>query len=189
MNSKNRMYKVYHIRPVGQTDTSKFYIGITKNNIEKRLSQHMCSKRPVGAILRDLGRESIEIVELHRGTREEALQLESHYRPDVNIGWNVMAGGNKKTVMCKGCGKYLPKRKNGAMCAECNPTKFIKGSVPHNKGKGYKASLRSPEGHIFTYESLTDFCKEHFLVTANVRKVIKGERKHTKGWTLVSTEG
>lgn len=189
MYNKNRMYKVYHIRPVGQTDTSKFYIGITKNRLELRLSKHMTSKRPVGFILRDLGREAVEIVELHRGSHDEALQLEYKYRPNRNMGWNVQAGDNKSTVVCGGCGKHLPKRKTGSMCGSCNDRKFTKGAVPHNKGNGVKASLRSPEGLILKYESITDFCKEHNLVPANVRKVIKGERKHTKGWTLVSIEG
>lgn len=186
---KNRMYKVYHIHPIGETDTSKFYIGITKNNVEFRLSQHMASKRPIGSILRDLGRQAVEITVLHCVSEEEALQLEYEYRPDVNIGWNVRAGGNVRTVRCSGCGKYLPKRKTGAMCSECNPTRFSKGSIPFNKGTGTKATLRSPTGETYTYHSITDFCNEHGLVQSNVRKVIKGERKHTKGWTLVSIEG
>lgn len=186
---KNRMYKVYHIRPVGQTDTSNFYIGITKNALEFRLLQHMTSKRPVGSILRDLGKEAVEIVCLHRVDKETAMALEADYRPEMNIGWNVMAGGNKRTVVCNGCGKHLPKRATGAQCSSCNDTKFAKGSIPVNAGTGMKAILMSPAGETLTFSNLHQFCNEHGLVPANVRKVIKGVRKHTKGWTLVSTEG
>lgn len=186
---KNRMYTVYHIRPIGETDTSKYYVGITKNKLSHRLSQHFTSRRPIGAILRDLGYEAVEIIPLHKTTKEEALQLEFGYRPDRNIGWNCMAGGNYSTVRCSGCGKKLPKRKLGAMCHECNPTRFTKGSTPSNTGTGMRATLISPDGVQLTYDNLNSFCREHNLVPANVRKVIKGERKHTKGWTLFSLEG
>lgn len=186
---KNRMYKVYHIRPVGQTDTSKFYVGITKNSLEFRLLQHMTSKRPVGSILRDLGKDAVEIVCLHHVGKEEAMRLEAEYRPLMNIGWNVRAGGDTRTVICSGCGNHLPKRATGAKCASCNDTRFAKGSTPANAGTGMKAVLLSPEGEHVTFHTLHQFCNEHGLVPANVRKVIKGDRKHTKGWTLVSTEG
>jgi predicted GIY-YIG superfamily endonuclease len=143
---KNRLYRVYHIRPLGETDTSKFYVGITKNSLSFRLSQHMTSQRPIGTILRDLGRESVEIISLFFGSREAALQLEYELRPDMNIGWNLMAGGN--------CSKDV------------------------------KVKLKSPDGILYAPYSLTQFCNEHGLVTANVRKVINGERRHTKGWTI-----
>lgn len=152
---KNRMYHVYHIRPIGETDTSKFYVGITKNSLKFRLSQHMCSKRPVGAILRDLGKDAVEIISLFFGSKEDALQMEYKLRPELNIGWNAMAGGNQPT-----------------------------GSLPHNYGTGVKVALRAPDGSIHRPYSLHQFCKDNNLVTANVRKVIKGERKHTKGWTI-----
>lgn len=181
---KNRMYHVYHIRPIGETDTSKFYVGITKNSLKFRLSQHMCSKRPVGTILRDLGKDAVEIISLFFGSKEDALQMEYKLRPELNIGWNVMAGGNHRTVICSGCGKYLPKRATGAICDTCNPCKFTMGTMPHNYGTGVKVALRAPDGSIHRPYSLHQFCKDNNLVTANVRKVIKGERKHTKGWTI-----
>jgi predicted GIY-YIG superfamily endonuclease len=183
------MYTVYHIRPIGEEDTSKFYVGITKNKLSHRLSQHLTSKRPVGAILRELGLGCVEIVALHKVSKEEALQLEYTYRPVCNIGWNVRAGGNHTTVRCSGCDKHLPKRKTGTMCSSCNNTKFTKGSTPSNAGTGMRAILMSPDGIKTSYENLHRFCNEHGLIPANVRKVIKGVRKHTKGWKLVSLEG
>lgn len=189
MKNKQRLYSVYHIRPIGETDTTKFYIGITKNTLSTRLSQHMCSTKPVGAILRELGKDSIEIVCLHKEYLEDALRLESEYRPAMNIGWNVRAGGNSVTVKCTCCGKPLPKRRTGAMCSDCNDCRFTKGNLPVNYGTGIKARLVSPEGVVYYPESITRFCAEHGLVTANVRKVIKGLRKHTLGWTASLTEG
>lgn len=182
---KNRMHRVYHIRPIGETDTSKFYIGITKRSLAHRLSQHMTSTRPVGKALRELGRDAVEIVELHFvSSREEALRLEEAYRPTRYIGWNASAGGNAATVRCSGCGIHLPKRRTGAMCEKCNDRKFTKGSIPHNHGKGMKAVLKSPDGRLVEFDVMADFCAKNDLIAANVRKVIKGERKHTKGWTL-----
>lgn len=186
---KERMYKVYHIRPIGETDTSKYYVGVTKNSLEFRLLQHFTSKRPVGAILRDLGREAVEIVLIGTGSKAEALEMEYRLRPAMNIGWNCRAGGDYSTVRCSGCGKPLPKRKTGAMCDSCNPCRFVKGAVPVNKGTGVKAFFKSPTGEVMTYTSITDFCKEHGLQPGNLRKVIKGLREHTKGWTLVKNEG
>lgn len=187
--SKTRLYTVYHIRPKGSTDTTEFYIGITKNSLATRLSQHMCSPRPVGDALRALGRDAIEIVALHKEPLEVALQIEYSYRPRRHMGWNIQAGGEESTVKCIGCGKLLPKRKTGAMCSACNDSKFKLGSMPRNYGSGVKCLLVSPEGIEYMPYSLHQFCRENGLVTANVRKVLKGERKHTKGWTARLIEG
>lgn len=189
--TKTRLYTVYHIRPKGETDTSKYYIGITKNSLSVRLGQHMCSNRPIGDVLRALGRDSVEIVPLHKAPLHDALQLEFNYRPRRFMGWNIQAGGEESTVKCSGCGKLLPKRKTGAMCSACNHTKFSIGQMPHSFGTGIKCILVSPEGEEFIPYSLHQFCKERGLVTANIRKVLKGERKQSKGWTarLIDGEG
>ncbi len=68
-------------------------------------------KRPVGAILRAKGKENIEIDQLAMLPKEAALEMEYQLRPDVNLGWNVRAGGDRATVVCPVCGKPLPKRK------------------------------------------------------------------------------
>lgn len=188
-NSKQRLYTLYHIRPLGHTDTSKHYVGITKNSLEFRLSQHMCSLRPVGDALRALGRDAVEIVSLGKFSHSEALQEEYKLRPQRNIGWNIIAGGDYSTVRCSGCNVKLPKRATGAMCEKCNDCRFTKGTLPHNFGTGVKAVLVCPEGHEYAPYSIHQFCKERGLVTANVRKVLKGERKHTKGWTARLLEG
>ena len=188
-NTKQRLYTLYHIRPKGETDTSKFYVGITKNSLKARLGQHMHSKRPVGDVLRTLGQDAIEIVSLGKYPLQEALQKEYELRPYMHMGWNIMAGGQRRTVVCSGCGKYLPKRRTGAQCEGCNDRRFKVGDMPPNYGKGVKAVLVDPEGNEYMPFSLHQFCAKHGLVTANVRKVLKGERKHTKGWTARLLEG
>lgn len=48
-------------------------------------------------------------------------------------------------------------------------------------------TLRSPDGEVFVTEhGLSDFCRERQLTTANMLAVIKGRRKHHKGWTHAS---
>ena len=188
-NTKQRLYTLYHIRPKGETDTSKFYVGITKNTLQYRLGQHFHSPRPVGDALRALGREAIEIVCLGKFPLQEALQEEYKLRPYTNMGWNILAGGNVRTVTCSGCGKYLPKRRTGAQCEDCNNRRFKEGDMPHNYGKGVRAVLVDPEGNEYMPFSLHQFCPKHGLVTSNVRKVLKGERKHTKGRTARLLEG
>lgn len=188
-NTKQRLYTLYHIRPKGKTDTSQFYVGITKNSLKTRLSQHMFSKRPVGDVLRALGEDAIEIVSLGKYPLQEALQKEYELRPYQHMGWNIMAGGQRRTVICSGCGKYLPKRRTGAQCGDCSDRRFKVGQMPPNYGKGVKAVLVDPEGNEYMPFSLHQFCAKHGLVTANVRKVLKGERKHTKGWTARLLEG
>ena len=186
---KVRLYTLYHIRPKGTNDTQQHYVGITKNPLHIRLGQHMCSSRPVGDALRALGIEAIEIVSLGKYPYQEALQEEHKLRPQRYMGWNIAAGGNYTTVRCPKCNKPLPKRTSGAHCMACLPTKFIAGDMSSNYGTGVKALLVSPEGVEYAPYSLHQFCNENGLVTANIRKVLKGERKHTKGWTARVIEG
>lgn len=180
---KERIYKVYHIRLKGNTNLNEGYIGITKNSLKFRLLQHTTSKRPIGTVLRSLQPDEYEIVELFRGNKQFALDKEYELRPQRNIGWNVMAGGDRATVVCPICGKHLPKRATGSKCMECHNTKFQKGHVPHNYGCGEKYELTDPDGNKYIPEAFTVFCREHGLTPQNLRKVAKGLRKHSNGWT------
>lgn len=180
--TKTRLYKVYHIHEKGNTDLNEGYVGITRRSIEYRLGQHFCSKRPVGAILRALGRENVEINQLAMLPKEEALTMEYNLRPKLNMGWNSRAGGDRITVLCPICGKPLPKRKSGTICMNCRSTKFTKGHKPANYGKGEHYKLTAPDGTVYTPEAFTVFCREHDLNSQNLRKVAKGLRKHSNGW-------
>lgn len=184
---KHRLYKVYWIRTLDMLDPYKEgYIGITKNQLDKRLGQHKCSKRPIGYQVRQ---QDVIIEELHRGMKEDALKLEYQYRPLQHIGWNIMAGGNVTTVVCSKCLTELPKghKNENKLCATCNKYKgtFEEGNIPHNYGKGEKYKLTNPDGIEYMPDVFTVFCREQGLNPQNLRKVAKGNRKHHKGWTAV----
>jgi hypothetical protein len=58
-----------------------------------------------------------------------------------------------------------------------------------NKGKINikKFVLLSPTNEtIITENGLTDFCRQHELSSQNLHKTWKGERKHHKGWKIIS---
>lgn len=95
---KTRLYKVYHIHEVGNRNIQEGYVGVTRRSLSYRLSQHMCSKRPVGTILRQLGKDNIQIDLIAMLPKEEALTMEYNLRPKINMGWNTRAGGDRKTV-------------------------------------------------------------------------------------------
>ena len=158
---KTRLYKVYHIHEIGNYDKKQGYIGITRRSLAYRLGQHFNSKRLVGTILRNLGKEKIQIDELCRLPKEQALEKEYELRPKRFMGWNVRAGGDRSTVCCLICGKPLPNRKTGT-------------------GEHYR--LTDPEGNSYEPEAFTTFCKEYNLTPQNLRLVAKGKRKHHKGW-------
>jgi len=171
---KTRLYKVYHIHEVGDTDTSKGYIGITRRSLSYRLGQHKHSKRPIGLILRS----GIEVAIRQIGnmvSKDDAMYIEGALRPNMNIGWNVMCGGNRSNPNWR--------KPTGAI------TTFAKGHEPHNSGKGEKYKLISPEGDVFYPEVFTVWCREHGLTPQNIRKVAKGTRKHSKGWNAEKITG
>ena len=72
---KTRLYKVYHIHEVGNRNIQEGYVGVTRRSLSYRLSQHMCSKRRVGTILRQLGKDNIQIDLIAMLPKEEALSL------------------------------------------------------------------------------------------------------------------
>lgn len=184
---KYRLYKLYWIKTQDMTDPyTEGYIGITKNQLTKRLGQHKCSKNPIGYQVR---LHDVSIIELHRGMKEDILDLEFKYRNKQYIGWNIMAGGNKSTVLCKQCEAPLSKgvKNRKHLCSECNihKGKFEEGHTPHNYGKGEKYLLIDPDGTEHRPSVFTVFCRENNLTPQNLRKVSKGTRKHHKGWKAI----
>ncbi len=69
------------------------YIGIS-NNPMKRLANHK-RKNDNPHLKRALNLyEDIEVVILHECvTRDEVIKLETHYRPNTDLGWNINSGG------------------------------------------------------------------------------------------------
>lgn len=178
-----RLYRVYCVHPKNDFDIDKYYIGITKNSLSFRLLQHSTSKRPVGTHIRALGLDNVTITELYTLPFEDARKKEAELRPRMFMGWNYMAGGCVVTSVCTSCGTQLLSKGRGYQCIKCNDTRFKEGIKPHNYGKGVQACIIAPNGTKHYPTSLVDFCKEYGLITANMRKVLKGGRKHTKGYT------
>ena len=169
---KTRLYKVYHIHAVGDNDTSKGYIGITRRSLSYRLGQHRHSKRPIGVTLRT--GISVEITQIgDMMPKEDALYLEGVLRPAMNIGWNCMAGGNRCNQLWRN------------VCVTGIITTFCVGHEPHNSGKGERYELTDPEGVKHIPEIFTRFCRDNGLQPQNIRKVAKGIRKHSCGWTAI----
>lgn len=179
---KTRLYKVYHIRAIGNQDLSTGYVGITRRTLAYRLGQHFYSPRPVGDVLRELGKDAVEIVEIARLPKDDALALEFHLRPALNMGWNALAGGNQATVKCPKCGVPLPKRKTGTHCEACAKSRFEAGNRPFNYGLGERYELTAPDGSIHVPDAFTVFCRERDLIPQNLRQVAKGKRHHHHGW-------
>lgn len=89
------MMLVYWVREESHTDIyTEGYVGITKATLKRRLSEHRKNKGNsiVARKLRS-SKSLISSVVHEVDTLEEALELEVHYRPDKNIGWNLQRGG------------------------------------------------------------------------------------------------
>lgn len=50
--------------------------------------------------------------------------------------------------------------------------------------RGFYFCLRSPDGKIIVTKNLRETCQNYKLNRANLEKVLKGERTHSKGWTI-----
>lgn len=83
-------YVLYHMHLKDHEDTSDGYIGVT-SNLAKRKWRHLndpVNDKTAHAIL--IG---VEFTVLHRGSKEECLELEKMFRPFPDIGWNCRVGG------------------------------------------------------------------------------------------------
>ncbi|WP_081870432.1 GIY-YIG nuclease family protein [Pseudorhizobium pelagicum] len=78
------------------------YIGIT-NNMERRHKEHCRSKGTHFAnAISKYGLDKISYEVLHEtDSRQEALDLEAYYRPDVGLGWNTAKGGEDTLASVK----------------------------------------------------------------------------------------
>lgn len=50
--------------------------------------------------------------------------------------------------------------------------------------RGFYFCLISPDGKIIVTQNLRDTCKSYQLNRQNLCKVLKGQRSHSKGWTI-----
>jgi hypothetical protein len=54
--------------------------------------------------------------------------------------------------------------------------------------KGFFYKLVSPSGSIHVTINFREFCRDHKLNRRNLEKVMKGERQHSRGWTVERME-
>jgi len=170
------------------------YVGIS-NDPQRRFGEHHLSEFKVGNAIRKY--KDVEMIILHEcADRNEALLLESKYRPSNHIGWNVICGGGEpprnhldektrnkisETLKNKGCSPYSSKTHSAETIAKSNKTK---------KEKKYKW-FHDPK-------TLESFClptnKEvpSNLVLGRIpkkEKIIKENKGNTKQWKVVSPSG
>ena len=68
---------------------SEGYVGVSKNYVE-RIKYH---KRWGSKQIRNLNWDNTICTEIVRGDEFDIYYLESLFRPKLNIGWNIRAGG------------------------------------------------------------------------------------------------
>lgn len=89
------MYTVYWIKSSEHQDPFKEgYIGITSKQVEERFKEHKHNNKNKHLKNR-CRKEDVEIIKLVENLDEnEAKKIETKYRPDENIGWNINKGGD-----------------------------------------------------------------------------------------------
>jgi predicted GIY-YIG superfamily endonuclease len=89
------MYTVYWIKSSEHQDPFKEgYIGITSKQVEERFKEHKHNNKNKHLKNR-CRKEDVEIIKLVENLDEnEAKKIETEYRPDENIGWNINKGGD-----------------------------------------------------------------------------------------------
>lgn len=96
LSGKDQIYTVYWIRLENHKDIySEGYVGITIN-FKERLKSHRKNRKKTklkDTINKYGWNNLIKEIICENLTKEEALKLEAHYRPNMNVGWNLQKGG------------------------------------------------------------------------------------------------
>lgn len=87
-----------------------------------------------------------------------------NYMPECDVDKDILFESNKI---------YSP--------ATC---KFVSHQENSEKASAKVYVFKSPSGELKEIYNLSKFCYENDLTSANMHKVINGERSHHKGWTL-----
>lgn len=124
---------LYHFRLIGNKDLNDGYIGVT-SNISKRKYKHI--NTPVNLVTRKIIESGVctEFVVLLVADRESCLKVEKLLRPEPNIGWNVITGG-ENAIFPDDLKEVMSSRKIGN-------NNVGSGSSHHFYGKTGKDSVR-----------------------------------------------
>jgi predicted GIY-YIG superfamily endonuclease len=174
-------YLVYWIHYTSHTDPySEGYVGVT-NNLTKRKSAH--KKNPINPIIpRALNKGAVFSILEENLTRDEALQLETGYRPTPRIAWNIAAGG------------LMPHDKRGMKYSEEHCRRISEGTKGLPKSQKDRERLLQtntkqwivthPDGHEEDVTNLNQFCMQHKLTQSCMSAVSKGQNTHHKGFAV-----
>jgi hypothetical protein len=139
------MYTLYWIKNSDCEDPFKHgYIGITKQSLDERFSDHKNNHK--NKHLKNRCRQSTTtIFSLFENlSREEAQKLESQYRPEENIGWNIAKGGDippsrkgkvSKKSLLKGENRTPEQIKGHKLQSEAMKKRWAEGKYANKKKK------------------------------------------------------
>ncbi|KJR15248.1 hypothetical protein [Vibrio parahaemolyticus] len=152
---------LYHIHyPKDSGILSEGYIGVTSNPLA-RYKDHKRER------LKNHFKQGAVMTILEEGSREHISNRESELRPKEYMGWNKATGGlaSGGTSGRKLTYKSLDIKEN---CYRRFKSKYTL----------YRAQER------FDFNYISHFAKEMSLSKSFIREVLRGERHHTKGFTL-----
>lgn len=129
----NNICSLYHFRLLGNEDLNAGYIGVT-SNMSKRKYKHIAT--PVNSVTKGIIESGVftEFVVILVANRDYCLTIEKLLRPEPNIGWNVITGG-ENAIFPEDVKELLSIRKIGN-------TNVGSGTSHHFYGKTGKESVR-----------------------------------------------
>lgn len=113
-------------------------------------------------------------------TAKEALECEILLHNFYNVAQNPHFANQAKQTSSRFCWsgdltKVLAPEKEKQRC--------LKIAARNQCGsRGFFYKLIDPSGKIYVTINLTEFCKNHRLIRANIEKVARKERSHHRGW-------
>ena len=206
---------VYWIHLPEHTDMfTQGYIGVSKNTKKRWASHKYSSENPhLLRAIKKYGWDNLIKEVLLMADKAYCLLMETKLRPSDKIGWNIVKGGGMPPQTKWNLGKHLSEETKAKIKAKISwykhppelqdkltlnltesgkATRFVKGQVPHNKGKPMldhvkEAVIKANTGRIQSQEEKEKRSKarigykmpEH--VKEILRKVNKGRIPSMKG--------
>lgn len=186
-------YCVYKICRTLIGNDLRHYIGVThysnRNNPNKRFKCHKKTNSAIGNFIKKYN-DCEMIILFDNLTKKEALEIERNLVPESHeerkklFLLNETGGGGypptfKELTPIQQ--QKLKSKRSEIQKQKWKTEKFRKKFLEKNL-KFYK--FISPNGEIFEGKGIFDFCKLHNLDYICMGRVLSGERKHHKGWSV-----